>query len=146
LETCPRCRTLLASYRKFIAPGPQPAGANLVEAEAELTQRMRGALHGPAPAPGLPRAEPGLVPRATAPDFWARLRAALSAPAFRPAWAALAILAVVGTTFVLFELQPGSGSRPVLRGAGPDSVGGSPQAMALLPAKPVQGGIRLAWT
>ncbi len=149
VEGCPRCRTLLASYARFLTPGTPPAGARLEQAEVRLTQVLRGALHGSSAAPAGPPASPDRAPaRAQGrPGFWEQLRELANAPALRPAWAAVAILVVASVAFSLLDIRGPGRREPVLRGGAPPARTQAVAKPGLLPVAPASGGaLRLGWT
>lgn len=96
-ESCPRCRSLLASYHLFMAAEPV-AGDGSARAEKVLETRIREGAERWIPAHA-PRSATSRVP------FWSVIR--------RPAFALTAAVAVVAATFLWTSRGPDE--PPVLR-------------------------------
>jgi len=101
LQSCPRCRALLAAYRAFMEPEDVPLGADLDDARRRLRQALEQEIH-----------------FREADDFspWRRFLGSLVTPAWRPALAAAALLVVVFGIYQVVDPGPGHESPPVLRG------------------------------
>lgn len=133
LETCPRCRARLAEYRRFLAPGPAPADANLGDAE----RRLADALEREAGA----RPNAGATLRPATPGG---LRALFGAPAWRPALGVAAALLLVSVIYLAVERPFGRGDRVILRG---ESHPGAKDGFELALPRPGQAGtLDLRWT
>ena len=122
-ETCPRCRSLVASYQLFMAAEAVPgSGSERVEPVLDARIREGAARWIPAPAPKSALAR---VP------FWSVLR--------RPALALAAAVAVVAAAFLWTSRGPDA---PVLREEAAPHDG-----IVLSQARvDAQGGIYLSWS
>lgn len=101
LQSCPRCRALLASYRAFLEPVAVPQGADLNDARMRLRRALEREIH---------------FRDADDTSPWRRFLGNLVTPAWRPALAAAALLLVVFGIYQVVDPGPGRQGPPVLRG------------------------------
>lgn len=144
LEGCPRCTSLVAAYRDFMAATTTPAGADPRDAEARLAERLArewGASAGDGNAgasahEALPGDRGGGLRR--------RLEAWWSLPALRPALAVAVIAIVAGGVFLVPALRSRLVETPVLRGGRPDSLEAA-VGFEVDPPRPGPAGTELSW-
>jgi hypothetical protein len=118
VETCPRCSALAVTYRDFVNAEPVPDSdpeAAAVHLRGVLREEIEGALA-------------------------SRAKARSSFFSLRPAWAALAVVLVVGSV-VLIRMGPEGPQEQVLRGGG---TGEEPLSLAA-PEFENDGSVRLSW-
>lgn len=134
LETCPRCRALVVSYRQFLEPGGDESNA-YGTSEARALDRFRERLTGEAPAAAAaaPSASRGREPRDRE-SWWSKL----FAPPLRPAWGVLAVLVVIAGVWIGPRLAP---PEPT------SALRGNPEAVLTLsePVRRADGGVNLEW-
>jgi hypothetical protein len=105
LQSCPRCRALVTSYRTFMEADEIPAGADLADARARMRQALAWEVQRAEEDNMHPfrRAMTGLVE-----NMWS--------PAWKPALAAAALLVIVFGIYRFADQGPGRQGPPVLRG------------------------------
>jgi len=132
LESCPRCRALVLSYRQFVAPDAQESTSYGTE-EATRLDDFRGRLmSGTAAGAGAAAPQGGGAPGGS---WWSRL----FAPALRPVWGLAALAIVLGGLWLGPRIGGPRGSEPVLRG-------GTQAALALGEVEHLaDGSVRLMW-
>jgi hypothetical protein len=127
VERCPRCSSLLASYRAFIQ-AEAPAGADLARAEARLMDFLHERIGDVEPAPPSAEKTPGDE------GFFARLKGAF---VLRPAWVAAALVVVAAA---VLWWRPWVGEPPALRSTADSSQ------LEMQPPESLSGGaVRLSW-
>jgi len=137
LETCARCRSLLAMLAEFESPTVSRQGARFADADAQLRATIAGLAGGDPDSVSEPEPRESRV-RARAPWFgwrlpsWPRRRLAF-------AFASLVVVALAGTS-----LYRTLAHDPQMRAASP----GTPQATPFVAAaaRQVAGGAELSWS
>lgn len=127
VDQCPRCSSLLATYRVFIK-AEATAGADTSDAEARLMDYLQARIGAVAPAPPAPD---------TTPDdggFFARLKGAV---VLRPAWVAAALVVIAAA---VMWWRPWVAEQPALR-----SKAESPLLEILAPETLSNGSVRIDW-
>ncbi len=143
LETCPRCRALLAAYRDFMAAEAVPEGADPERADRQLSEMLERELAGGTPGADarVVRAPGGFRP--PVPRIGERLGAWWRASALRPALAVAAVLIVAGVVYLSPAVRRAP-ETPVLRGGPADSLA-TPRSFALEPPRPTAEAVELSW-
>ncbi len=135
LDDCPACRTMLASYRKFLDDSANPSGCDRIDAGIRLDSFIREQILGGAPT--VTEAEPQRR------VFFASILRSLRSPIVRPVLAVGSLLAIALLSWDRFD--PGQRNQPpdLLRGE-EDRTADSFTSMSA--ARHADGSFQLTWS
>ena len=112
LESCPRCRAQLASYRAFMSPADLPAEARPDDAHIRIAAALEQAIFAKDPA----AAEVSAPVQSGLANPLARLLHSLARPMWRPAWGLVAILLIFVGSQQVWQAAHRGGNPQILRG------------------------------
>ncbi len=111
--TCPRCSSLLASYREFVKPGAPPAGADTESANLRLRASLREEIFEKDPRTSSEAGRSGSTGRQRGGSSWSFLSSRAGWSAWRPALGALAGILLIVTVVEVARYRSDS-ERPIV--------------------------------